>query len=362
MRRVERGSVAVIALIMVASTTVVAITMISLATGVRTKQTRLETNQTFIAAMDGALEIVDDMSVTGVLTLPLTLNVTIGNVSVSTVLTGVSNSAFTLNGVGATTTAPTILATATLTHKGQTYKRQEVIGKGVDSSAWKYALHVDSAVSSSFAISTGASGLDGDAWIDGNVSLANALSHIRGNLTSTGLIFSPGLKVDGTKTTNATAKTFPIPNSSDYQSVAISVLPNNSTINGHVFPAPNASGYPVLYVNGDASIRGDFTGSGIIYVTGKADIVGSVTSGLGDYLLIICKNVINLWSGATTIDAYLFSGGNLNTNSGTSSHYVVKRIVAKCLVLNNDLSVSFDPLVRDNPAEAYKMKFPGIWP
>jgi len=357
----RRGSVALIALIMVVATAAVALAMVSLSGSVRTKQIRLQDRRMVQDAFDGGVDYVHDMAERGVLRLPQTVNLTVGNVQESLALTDVSSVAVSLLGVSVTVGTPSISINGTLTYRGETYRMQQIIGRGLLSTVWQYAIYDDSSISTLSTVSTGSSGYQGDAWFNGSVTLLNGSSHIRGNLTSTGLIVDLGA-VDGVETTNSPSITFPNPSNSTYSAAATVSLPNNSVIHGYSFSAATATGYPLIYCSGAATISGNFTGSGVIFVDGAVTIDGNIATSVGSHLVIIGNANVSLSSSATSLYAYIYCGGTFSTGNAGTTRSIIGGLVASKITLVDGLSSSFDSLVVSNPSEAYNLKLPGVWP
>lgn len=363
MRRSRLGSAAVFAMVMVVSTAALAIVMLSLSGALRTKQTRLETNRIVQTAFDGGVDVVRDMAARGVLRLPQTVSVQVGSVKDSLQLADSSGLAISLLGINVTTSAPTILVNGTMTYNSNTYRMQRVIGRGLTATVWQFALYSDSALSSvTSALTTGSPGLEGDVWVHGNLTLTNSATHIGGNLTVTGLVVPPTMNVDGTLTAGATSITMPLPKDPDYLNSAGTQLSGTTTLNGYTFLSPDANGYPLVYVSGKLSISGAFTGSGTIYCASDMQITGDITTGVNDHVVIIAGGNITVADGATHVGAYIFSGKIMTISSAGEQRYFTKGVVANKVTLGDSSSFSFDPFVRDNPAEAYKLRLPGVWP
>src|SRR5690348_16484808 len=86
----RRGSAAVLAMFMIVSTAALAITLVGLSGALRTKETRLESLRVVQDAFEGGVDTVKDMAARGVLRLPQTVPLTVGNVTESLALTDTS--------------------------------------------------------------------------------------------------------------------------------------------------------------------------------------------------------------------------------------------------------------------------------
>lgn len=350
------------AMILVVSTTLVVLAAISLSGGLREKQTRLEETRFVKNAFDAGVDVVHDMATRGVLRLPQTIEVDVGPVTGLYTVTDVSSGA-SVSLLGASIGAAPVESlsiSGTLTYEGQVYKKQQIIGRGLLSTVWQYAIYDNSGLSTGHHLSTGSAGLLGDVWVNGTIDLSGlANSHIRGDLTSTSSILGLNLTVDGDRISNSDPITFPSVSAAQYQSSATNSLAT-TTINGYAFPAADASGYPIVYVGSDLSIQGTFSGNGVIFVNGNLTIAGDVSVSASSHLLIIVTGDVAF--NARNLGAYLYCGGTLTFPSSGSSRTSTAGIVTANLSLGHGLNASFDPWIRDNPVEAYKMRLPGVWP
>lgn len=363
MRRTTRGSVAVMAMIMVVSSMMVAIVMVSLSGAVRTKQTRLEANRVVKNAYDGGLDYVRDLAERGVLRMPQLVKIDIGGVQESLTLTDVSSASVSLGGVNITTSAPTILVDGTLSYGGASYHLQTVLGRGHLSTVWQYAIYDDSKLTTATSIVTGETGYEGDAWFGGNITLTNPATHFGGDLTSQGVILPLSISVSGNTTALSPAITFPTVTPSAYQSSAAIDFPSNTTLNGYTFQPPTASGdYPLVFCGPGLTLSGNFSGSGVIFVNGSATISGDITTGPNDHLVIIVDNNLTIAATAKNIHAYIYCGGATSIDASASLLTIESGWVTKDMTPNRDILAAFDPYLRDHPTEAYRLKLPGVWP
>ena len=357
----QRGSASILAMIMVVATATLAIAMISLSTALREKQTRLEANRIVSNAWDGGVETIRDMAARGVLRLPQTVSATVGNVTESLALADASSGSISLLGINLTVGVPTILITGTLTYNGNTYKRQQVIGRGKITTPWQYAIFENNGLTTlTNSITTGASGL-GDCWFNGSITLLGAGTSFTGDLTSTGLILPLGLAVTGTTTASAPALTFPSVSNSTYQTAALINLSGNQTISGYTFFAADPNGYRETYINGNLTIKGNIVGSGVFFVNGNVTISGDITKASSDHCVIITAGNITIGASANNIAAYLYCGNTLSFANSNNRTFTGGMVVNN-LSLSCNIAASFDTDVRDNQNEAWKLKLPGCWP
>jgi len=312
--------------------------------------------------MDGAVSYVQDLATRGLLNPPETLKLTIGDVTASVAVSEASSKSVRLVGKDVTPSAQTLYLDATFTYKEKTYRKQKVIGRGRLTTIWQYAIYSHSGMSTIRTLTTGSAGLEGDAWFNGDVTILSLGTRFGGALTATGLITPPTLAVDGKKSALATGIEFPIVSRESYLGVATTKLADGSVIKGQVFTSTKGEDYPVLFVDGDASIEGNFTGTGVIYVADDAQITGDITTGVGDHLLIVCADGIQFDSDALNIDAYLFCGGEFRVDTTGKTRTFTSGIACNKIRLDDKFSASFDPWIRDNPLEAYRLKVPGEWP
>lgn len=357
----RRGSAAVIAMIMVLSTMTIALVMVSLSSSTRTKQTRQEDIRVVRVAFDGGVDFVRDKALRGVLRMPQTVTCSFGNVQESLVLTDVSTSGTALLGlIPLTQGLPLVHVEGTLTYKGQTYRMQRVIGRGLLSTVWQYALYEHTAQNmGASALITAVPGYEGDVWINGAFTSNAATTRIAGDLTSTSTISPSTINVDGKKTANSPSISFPKEKKGDYEPYAIATV---ASVNGYNFPAADANGYPVLFSGGALSIRGSFSGSGVIFAEGSVTIDGDITVTGGGHLVIIGHGNMTVQNSTNSIMAYVYCGGTITIPAAATPLTIQGGLVTDSMTVNRDLIAGFDPTVRDNPAEAYRLKLPGVWP
>ncbi len=350
-------------MIMTVSTAALAIAMISLSGALRTKQTRLEANRIVQNAFEGDVDVVRDMAARGVLRPPQSLNLHIGSCDSALQITDVSGQSFNLLGISITTTAPTLLVAGTVSYRGSAYRLQRVIGRGRISTVWQYALYSDSALASlSSAVTTGSPGLEGSMWVGGTLTLLNASTHIAGDLTATGLIVPSNMNVDGQRTSGAASITFPGITDSDYKNAAGVTKIGDTVLNGYTFLSPDANGYPLYYCSDNLSISGAFSGTGVIFSRKNITITGDVTTGIGNHLVIIAVGNVTIAASAVHVSAYIYAGGTFTVSNSRVKRYLTGGVVANNVSLGDSANFAFDPLVRDNPVEAYNLKLPGVWP
>lgn len=362
MIRRQRGSVAVFALIMITSTAALAITLLALTSSVRTKQTRLENDSTINEAYDGAADYIHDLAIRGLLRPPETIKIDIGKVAAEIVVTEATSKAVELARKKVTPSIPTLHLEMTFTYKEKTYRRQKVIGRGRLTTIWQYAIYSHSGMTTARTVTTGSTGLEGDAWFGGSITFLSLGTRFGGDLTSTGIIFPPTLAVTGKKSSSATGIDFPTVSRESYLAAASTKLADNSAIKGYIFVSSSGDGYPLLFVDGAATLEGNFSGTGVVYVDKDLTISGDITTGVGDHLLIICNGNVRFDDDALNIDAYIYCAKELRVDTSGKVRTFTSGIATNTIRIDDSVSASFDPWIRDNPLEAYGMKLPGEWP
>ncbi|MBS1713117.1 MAG: hypothetical protein JST30_02135 [Armatimonadetes bacterium] len=361
MNRKRRGSVAVLAMVMTVSTTALALALVALSGSVRTKETRLEDRRTAQDAFDGAVDTIVDRADRGVLVLPDSLSLRIGDSEVSVDVSDATGLNIDLLGISVTTSAYAILVDASVKTAHGTYKYKRVIGRGRLSSPWYQALYLDEGLTTLRVIKTGSPGLEGDAWFNGSVTFLGLGTSFDGDLTATGLILPLTVSVSGKKTASSRPIAFPTVVPAQYSAVATTTYSTDKTFDGLVFVSPGAGAYPLIFVNGNLTIKGDITGSGVIFAT-RVTINGNVRTGVNDHVVIITNGNMDIDPGANSIDAYLYCGNKLTIGTTGTMRSFLSGVVTKSVSIGDNVTFSCDPYVRDNPAEAFKLKLPGFWP
>lgn len=252
------------------------------------------------------------------------------------------------------------LVSATVGVRDQVFRYSSTIA-APEPSILTYALATDGALSTSSLVSTGLLGSDGSIYATGAISLTNTLSVITGDALSGSTIGPVGLSILGLKQENVPAKTFPTLDGSAYSTAATSVR-LTGTQNGYTFPTvASTSPYPMLYVDGDLTLRGSISGVGTIYVAGNLTYSNSSSYANSS------SRVAIIVSGNMSLPSYDIVGHHYVTGTTTISGSTSKSInpgslASKSLTISRALTVNHDLAVLDDPSEALRHRLPGYWP
>jgi cytoskeletal protein CcmA (bactofilin family) len=209
-------------------------------------------------------------------------------------------------------------------------EQNAVFGYGLFSNA-------DMTVSGSFNIT-------GHVHSNGNVT-AKGGATVDGNVEATGTYNSQGNpNISGTTTSGAPRVAMPTIDLAYYLSKATTILNGDQTLNG-------ASLDGVTYINGNASIHGQFSGKGVIVVTGSVEINANCSlAQSGDEFAIVSAGSVRV-NGTCTIDGWIYThnvdvpgafagNGNATINGG---------VIADVLNVNGNLTVHYNTATVDLP-------------
>jgi hypothetical protein len=351
MRR-QRGSAMLLVVVFLSAITTVLVAAAGLSSNALKVQTRREEAAITQSAFDGAVDQVMCDYSAGTLSLPNTRNATIGGLTVA--ITVVDNNSVIPH---------TLKVDGTLSLNGRSYVYSRVVGARKTPSPFYYAVMTNSSTTLTFPLVTGAGSANGDVCINGSGTFILSGTTINGDLECTGT-FTPGsLDIKGSLMTGLTAVPFPTPTRANYSAVATASLAGGSTVGNYTFAAAGAGMYKVLYVGGNATISGSFTGQGTVYVAGNVTISSNVTYGsAASCVAIIAEGSITVNSTATNLAGYYYCNGNFTTLGIPTKTVTRGGITCQQLVLSGGLNVQGDPWVWNTPSEGYRLRLPGMWP
>jgi hypothetical protein len=267
MRR-ERGSAILFVMIFVVAITTVLIAAASLSADSMKVQWRREQTAITSNAFDGGVDQALDDYAAGTLSLPATRTFTVGNLTLNITVT--DNSAV---------TTKTLKVDGTVTLNGTTYTYTRVVGQRKTPNPLYYALALNNSFSAAFAVTTGQSSANGDVAINGSSTWLLGGNQINGDLETNGITGSANIDLKGMLYSSAPSIPFPTYTRANYQVAATTLFGGGATIGNFTFASAGAGLYKIMYVGGNCSIRGSFTGQGCVYIAGTATVTQDVTYG-----------------------------------------------------------------------------------
>lgn len=347
----QRGSAMIFVLVLFSAIATVVVATLSVTTGTLATQKRLEDEVKVKLALEGMVEqAVTDYSNKTLITFPTTRTKTVSNVVCS--LTISDNNA----------TVPHTLSMAMSgALKGRTHTETRVVGARRAPSPFYYALFVNNGLLSTFTLSTGSSGENGDIYARGNLSLTGLSSTINGDVESTGSLTVSTANYSGNFWPNAPEVAFPDVVATNYSSATHTAITKTSVTTGLTFGAAGTE-YPLHYRNGDLSFKGTVSGKGVLFVNGNLAISGVISyADANSCIAIIATGNIDFGLTASNTVGYMYAGNSINTpavaviNSKGS-------LVAGSMTILGPVSVTNDPRVWLDADEGRKLRLPGFWP
>lgn len=344
----QRGSAFVYIVIVIASITGFILTATLFGFQARKVTTLRELDAKATEAFNSLLAKIDADKARGQLSVPSTVS-------------------FELNGAKCTATvsdnsteiAGSALVSATVTVRDQTYRFSTRIA-APEPSIFAYAIATDGALSTNSLVSAGSLGTDGSIYATGAVNLTNLLNLVTGDALSASTIGPVDLNILGLKRENVPSKLFPTLDGSVY-STAATVMRAGGNMNGCAFSTVTSSSpYPLLYVDGDLSLRGTLSGIGTIYVRGNLSYGGNTGYSGGSRVVIIVEG--NLTLGANDIVGTHYVSGTTTISGNSGKKIAPGNIVSRSLTISRDLTVVNDLSIVNDPNEANRHRLPGYWP
>lgn len=204
---------------------------------------------------------------------------------------------------------------------------------------------------------TGSGGLRAN----GRIVMSNAGNNVTEGAWATGTITNSGLVTP--KYPGSPPIRFPDIDFNYYDSIATWKSYVNTTITG-------LWGGGVLLINGSLNIRGTYTGVYTIVATGNIVVSAPLTaSGSGSYMVLISDEIIDIQSGATTVDAIMYarksgSGGTFVPGSGSGEIRIHgATIINGCVLadrISNDNIVTIDRTANINLPLMKQLHLPGL--
>jgi hypothetical protein len=206
---------------------------------------------------------------------------------------------------------------------------------------------------------TGAGGVNGDAWFNGNVTLSGIGSRIGGDLEALGTITGASLTVDDNSWAGAPTLPFPNYSSATYFAAANQIINKSQTFQNYTF----TSAYRVIHVTGDVHLKGSFTGTGVIYATGDVYVDTDMTYGSGaSRMSVITDGNVIVAATVSNFVGYYYTRNTIQILGATTHTLTSGGLAAGTLSLVAPTTVIHDPTVWNDDTEGVRLKLPGFWP
>lgn len=343
----RRASTLVFLLVITACSSIALMALISLSAQVYLSVARDEQRTRAELAMQGAVANIRSQAYSGTLTVPSTQTITIDNFDCVTTVSS--------NGASVANSYEIDVSTS---RWGRTYSISRITGlpNGAANSIYKYALAMNGASTMSSTLTTRDASNRADVYSKGAINFGVFGSVIQGDADLTTPTTGKTVTVNGTRTTNYPARTWPAPVDATYSAAADYNFGNHS-VGSISFPSANT----LVYIGGTMTFNGGtVSGTGTYYVTGNATISGDITYSNGSAkLVIICKGTLT-FSANSNVAAIVFAN-NVSWGSGCT---ITKGLlcVGNATTFSNALDITFDPAIMNGGTLGNSMYLPGLWP
>jgi len=344
----RRGSAMLLCLLLAIAATSAVLTMTSLATNCAKEQTRREYDLKVKMSIEGVLTKVEQSFGNDSINLGVGTTITCGGFTWA--VTTVDNSA---------AKPKSYQVTLTGNVGGATYTRKYVIGNPYARSTFKYAMARNTNFTLMNNFLTGPA-LKGDVFVDGTI-LTGLLGTIDGDYYTTALIPPIGLTVKGKTVLNAKPLTFPAINKLTYQAAADLTVPGGAgTVTNWTFGSPNQ----VVYVGGDLHLQGTITGTGTIVVDNDLHIEGNLSYGDASSLVVfLVTHDFRAVNPISSIVGHYYAAHDATIDTGLTAATLAGSVTGiHALNVSSNLTLIFDPRIKDNQLLGYRLKLPGYWP
>lgn len=342
----RRGSAMIFAIVMVVAITASIMVTLTVTTNALRHVRRQEDITRARYALEGAMVQAVAEHGKGTYSLPANRNYVVNGFTNALTITDNSSSIM-----------RTLSLTGTVPIRGTTYTETRVMGQRLVASPFYYALFVNTAFPTSHAITTGASGANGDLYAKGAVNLLAITNTVNGELESTSTVTTEQLTITGSVFENTPSIPMPTVDPLNY-STASGVTTIGTSLNGYTFTT-GVTGTQLLYAPSDLSLRGTFRNKGTIFVNGNVTVTSAMSYfNTSSRLTVIATGSITFDS--PNVVGYFF--GNF-CYTGTSGVNVSRGGLAfNNYFLSGPVTVINDPAVWNDPSEGPKMYLPGFYP
>ena len=345
----QRGSVMVFAIVLVTAMTSVICATVWLTSSLVKSERVYEDQVRARYAAEAITEQAAQDFTNGTMTLPSTRTPSV--TGVTSTVTATDNSS---------NIPHTMSVTATSTIHGHAVTVTKIVGLRKAPSPFYYAMFVNAGLTSSAAFVTGSSGINGDVYSNGAISLTGTGNTINGDLESTSTQSVGTSTITGSTYPSATAITFPTVTSTNYSAVA-NQTSNSGTLNGATFSTTTGAYYLLYMNNASVSISGTFTGKGTVYVNGNATISGPITLGNSSSRVAIIASGTITFSSAGPHSAYFYGGAcTISATSLTITKGAL--VVASLATTTKPITITNDTSVWLSSTEGTNHRLPGFFP
>lgn len=277
-------------------------------------------------------------------------------------------SSYTIDGQTVSVTAtdhPSVTQAATISVSlvidGRTYEYQKVISKKPLPHPFFFAIYSRSSMVSINRFQTGQLGENGDVFVSGNLIATNLANDFQGDVEATGLITVTG-SISGSTTAGATDISFANPGTANYESNRHVWRADGSTINGWAFV--DVAGKPqLIFVDGDLTLKGTFSGQGVIYCKKDVTITDDISYANADSkLIVIADKNITVNATARNLVGFFYARRDFRWNGFGPNVLSSGSIVGDSVTTLANTKVINDPFFFKDTSRLARFYCPGRWP
>jgi hypothetical protein len=247
-----------------------------------------------------------------------------------------------------------------MTYHGRTITETRIIGMRKLPTPFCYALFLNTGMTYSGKLTTGAAAANGDVYCNGALVLTGLGSVINGDLECSAAVSLGTATVTGNQNANITPLAFPTVVNTNYSTVA-NLTVAGGTIGTRTFPT-TASQYYLIYSSANTNINGTFTGKGTIFVNGNVTINGAVLYGNAtSRVAIIAKGSITFTTSAACNGLY-YAGTSCSLPLGGITITKGSIVAGSLGTLLSPMTITNDTTAWTDITEGTKHRLPGLYP
>lgn len=346
MRR--RGSTTIVLVSMLASTAVLLLTVITMASRAIERQARLEREYQARMAFEAVVTDVVDMTTRRVLSLPYSTTTTVGGYTVKADVA--------LD----PTVQRALLITGEVRGRDAKYRFERLVGDRKLTTPFSFALYSNSNLDVKTTLASGTTSVSGDVYARGNLSFTSGPSYVYGAIAAKGSLALNGtVATQGTRT-GATDIGMPSVVSALYLALPGEHVSGTSR-NGYTFAQAN----DVFTVSGDLRFKGTISGRGLILVTGDLAFDGNTSYATTDSKVVfVCLGDVTITSAVNSLVGSIYAADALETDLLTMPTTIYGSIAAGRFTgddIAKPITIQYDPFLTDE-AVAKALHVPGYWP
>lgn len=350
MRR-RRGNLPLIVVVTLAAASFSVLSILSLTANVRSMQFRQERQYKAELASNAIVAHAQYLAANGLLTLPRDWNLTVGGITASA---RAEQDAAEPKGVRITTTVPI---------ESGSYRRQVLVGDRRLRSPFRFGLYVAEDLDFRANLTVGTVGVPADVFVSGKLRMRGSTNYVYGTIeTSDRVTTDVGVVTTKGVYENSGSIPFPLVNPTDYLTRSNDTRLVATTFSGVAFPGV-AAPYRLIYVTGNATLRGNITGRGVIYVTGNLTIDGNVNYVFTSAKLVcIVAGDLTVASDVTNVSGIYRVRGTYTREGSSSLTLSPGALVAQRINnANNPFTIARDTFF-DSDTNCRDLLLPGFWP